>query len=125
MQFYVNCFRVTKRFERYSSYRWRYSHARQVHTRSGRKGPFVAVNCCALTTSLAEAELFGHEAGACTGAGSARAGERRPDELASIGGFPVYLSVQAAELEKSLAWIPKDRTLVTVSNPAGARRQGR
>lgn len=44
---------------------------------------------------------------------------RRPDELASIGGFPVYLSVQAAELEKSLAWIPKDRTLVTVSNHAG------
>jgi rhodanese-related sulfurtransferase len=27
--------------------------------------------------------------------------------------------VQAAELEKSLAWIPKDRTLVTVSNHAG------
>src|SRR4029450_6253649 len=48
--------------------------ARQVHTRSGRKGPFVAVNCGALTPSLAEAELFGHEAGAYTGAGNARAG---------------------------------------------------
>lgn len=44
---------------------------------------------------------------------------RRPDELASIGSFPVYLSVQLAELDKSLAWIPKDRTLVTVSNHAG------
>jgi len=44
---------------------------------------------------------------------------RRPDEVASNGGFPVYLSVQVAELEKSLAWIPKDRTLVTVSNHAG------
>lgn len=44
---------------------------------------------------------------------------RRPDELASIGGFPVYLSIQLADLEKSLAWIPKDRTLVTVSNHAG------
>ena len=44
---------------------------------------------------------------------------RRPDELASIGGFPVYLSVQLNELEKSLAWIPKDRTIVTVSNHAG------
>ena len=44
---------------------------------------------------------------------------RRPDEVASNGGFPVYLSVQATELEKSLAWIPKDRTLVTVSNHAG------
>src|SRR4051812_41185560 len=44
---------------------------------------------------------------------------RRPDEVTSIGGFPVYLSVQASDLEKSLAWIPKDRTIVTVSNHAG------
>ena len=36
---------------------------------------------------------------------------RRPDEVSSIGGFPVYLSVQASDLEKSLAWIPRDRTL--------------
>ena len=43
---------------------------------------------------------------------------RRPDEVTSIGGFPVYLSVQLADLEKSLAWIPKDRTIVTVSNHA-------
>src|SRR3954471_2817693 len=43
---------------------------------------------------------------------------RRPDEVTSIGGFPVYLSVQLADLEKSLAWIPRDRTIVTVSNHA-------
>src|ERR1700754_3447320 len=48
---------------------------------------------------------------------------RRPDELTAIGGLPVYLSVQVAELEKSLAWIPKDRKIVTVSNHAG--RAGR
>jgi rhodanese-related sulfurtransferase len=41
---------------------------------------------------------------------------RRPDELSKIGGFPVYLSIQAADLEKSVAWIPKDRAIVTVSN---------
>jgi rhodanese-related sulfurtransferase len=44
---------------------------------------------------------------------------RRPDELTSIGGLPVYLSIQASELEQSLAWIPKDRRIVTVSNHAG------
>ncbi len=44
---------------------------------------------------------------------------RRPDEVTSIGGFPVYLSIQASELESSLAWIPKGRTIVTVSNHAG------
>ena len=48
---------------------------------------------------------------------------RRPDELASIGGFGVYLSVQPADIEKNLALIPRDRTIVTVSNHAA--RAGR
>lgn len=43
---------------------------------------------------------------------------RRPDELTKIGGLPVYLSIQLNELEKSLAWIPKGRNIVTVSNHA-------
>jgi rhodanese-related sulfurtransferase len=43
---------------------------------------------------------------------------RRPDEITSNGGFPVYLSIQAADLEKHLAEIPKDRPIVTVSNHA-------
>ena len=42
--------------------------ARELHARSGRIGPFLAVNCGAMTESLAEAELFGHEKGAFTGA---------------------------------------------------------
>jgi|HubBroStandDraft_2_1064218.scaffolds.fasta_scaffold12696_2 aliphatic sulfonates family ABC transporter substrate-binding protein len=43
--------------------------ARHVHERSMRsKAPFVAVNCGALTPSLVESELFGHERGAFTGA---------------------------------------------------------
>jgi rhodanese-related sulfurtransferase len=44
---------------------------------------------------------------------------RRPDEVSTIGGFPVYLSIQLSQLESSLAWIPKDRTVVVVSNHAG------
>ena len=48
--------------------------ARRVHERSGRAGPFVAVNCGALSPNLGEAALFGHEVGAYTGAGVARAG---------------------------------------------------
>ena len=43
---------------------------------------------------------------------------RRPDEVSKIGGLPVYLSIQLNDLEKSLAWIPKGRTIVTVSNHA-------
>ena len=48
---------------------------------------------------------------------------RRPDELTRIGGFPVYLSIQSEDLENQLAWIPQDRTIVTVSNHAA--RSGR
>jgi rhodanese-related sulfurtransferase len=43
---------------------------------------------------------------------------RRPDEVTEIGGFPVYLSIQINDLEKSLAWIPKDRTIIALSNHA-------
>jgi rhodanese-related sulfurtransferase len=44
---------------------------------------------------------------------------RRPDELTKIGGFPVYFSIQVADLEKNLALIPKDRQILTASNHAG------
>lgn len=43
---------------------------------------------------------------------------RRPTEIAQNGGFPVYLNIQAADLEKHLAEIPRDRPIVTVSNHA-------
>ena len=49
---------------------------------------------------------------------------RRPDELTKIGGFPVYLSIQSKDLEKNLAFIPKDRSVVTVSNHAGRAGKG-
>ena len=48
--------------------------ARTIHNRSGRTGLFVAVHCAALTATLLESELFGHEKGAFTGAVERRRG---------------------------------------------------
>jgi DNA-binding NtrC family response regulator len=56
--------------------------ARYIHDCSGRSGSFIARNCSAITPSMFESELFGHEKGAFTGAS-----ERRPGifELADQG----------------------------------------
>jgi len=48
--------------------------ARALHDRSGRSGPFVAVNMAAIPQSTAAAELFGHTRGAFTGAEGDRPG---------------------------------------------------
>ena len=41
---------------------------------------------------------------------------RAPAEFIEFGSFPVFLSVQNKDIEKQLAWLPKDRAIVTVSN---------
>ncbi len=48
--------------------------AQHIHERSGRPGPLVDVNCCALPRDMVESLLFGHRRGAFTGAVEASVG---------------------------------------------------
>jgi transcriptional regulator with GAF, ATPase, and Fis domain len=48
--------------------------ANYIHAKSGRRGPIIALNCAGIPDALLEAELFGHERGAFTGATQSRAG---------------------------------------------------
>lgn len=68
--------------------------ARAVHDLSSRRhGPFVAINCAALSGSLLEAELFGYAEGAFTGA--KRGGS--PGKIASASGGTLFLD-EVAEM---------------------------
>ncbi len=73
--------------------------ARAVHERSGRSGGFVAINCAAIPENLLEAELFGHERGAFTGAVKANIGKIELAEggtlfLDEVGDIPLPLQVK-------------------------------
>jgi len=59
--------------------------ARLIHAGSSRNaGPFIAVNCGALSESLLESELFGHEKGAFTGAIKTHVGKFEQSHLGTL-----------------------------------------
>ena len=71
--------------------------SRTVHALSQRnEGPFVAVNCAAMHETLLESELFGHEAGAFTGASHATLGFLR-----AVDGGTILLD-EIGDMSKSL-----------------------
>jgi two-component system response regulator GlrR len=83
--------------------------ARAVHRASGRRGPFVAVNCASLPAALVESELFGYVAGAHSTARDAKAGLVEAAQggtllLDEIGDMP-------ADLQAKIFRFLQDRTI--------------
>lgn len=70
--------------------------ARALHSESGRKGQFLAINCSAITSGLLESELFGHTKGAFTGA------DREKQGLFSIASGGTLFLDEIAELPLEL-----------------------
>jgi two-component system NtrC family response regulator len=73
--------------------------ARAVHEKSGRRGDFIAINCAAIPETLLEAELFGYERGAVTGAVKSNNGKIEMAQggtqlLDVVGDLPLPLQVK-------------------------------
>jgi DNA-binding NtrC family response regulator len=87
--------------------------ARAIHRLSGRRdGPFIKVNCAALPKELLEAELFGHEKGAFTGAVKKKPGRF---ELASRGTiFLDEIGEMSPDLQAKLLQVLEHREFMRV-----------
>jgi DNA-binding NtrC family response regulator len=88
--------------------------ARGVHEASGRRGRFVAVNCCELTRELSGSALFGHVKGAFTGA----QGDRKGAFRAAEGGTLLLDEVNSlgAELQGQLLRALENREIVPLGS---------
>lgn len=97
--------------------------ARSLHKASGRTGPFLAVNCAALSENLLESELFGHVRGAFTGATAHKIGIFE----AAQGGtcFLDEVSNMSMPLQTKLLRVLEEREIIRVGSTASVRIDAR
>jgi len=89
--------------------------ARAIHELSGRKGPLVAVNCAAIVANLFESQLFGHVAGAFSGAGEPALGYFRAASdgtllLDELGEIPLELQAKLLRALETGSVVPVGAT---------------
>jgi DNA-binding NtrC family response regulator len=90
--------------------------AHAIHNLSNRSnGPFVAVHCAALTESLLESELFGHEKGAFTGAMSRQTGRFEAANNGTI--FLDEISEITPQTQIKLLRVLEERSFQRVGSP--------
>jgi two-component system response regulator HydG len=84
-----------------------------IHFNSLRKnGPFVKINCAAITETLLESELFGHEKGAFTGAEKRKEGKFRQAERGTI--FLDEVSEMSPAMQVKLLRVLQERDITRV-----------
>jgi transcriptional regulator with PAS, ATPase and Fis domain len=93
-------------------------YANAIHGASKRRGPFVPVNCGALSASLLEAELFGHKRGAFTGATADRPGFVRSADGGTL--FLDEITELSAAGQVALLRVLQEGEVVPVGDTRGA-----
>lgn len=91
--------------------------ARALHSLSGREGPFVPINCAAISAELLESELFGHLSGAFTGARKNKEGLFRVADKGTL--FLDEISEMPLSMQASLLRVIEEKTI----RPVGAERE--
>jgi pSer/pThr/pTyr-binding forkhead associated (FHA) protein len=91
--------------------------AKAIHAASGRRGPYIGINCGAIARSLIESELFGHVKGAFSGAATERLGHIREANHGTLLLDEIVAAPQ--EVQVALLRVIQEREVTPVGGRGG------